>query len=66
MFLSFQLESLLSEVHKAIENGHRKSAAKIVSEAVRMGGFGYNFLHEEVHTLNLLLTSRQLVNYRGQ
>lgn len=42
------LVEFLGEVHIAIENGHRKTAAKIVSEAVRMEGYGYNFLHEEV------------------
>ena len=42
------MDDCLRNVHLAIQNGHRQLAAKLVSEALRVGGYGYNFLHEEV------------------
>ncbi|XP_070180050.1 poly [ADP-ribose] polymerase tankyrase-like isoform X2 [Littorina saxatilis] len=42
------MEECFRNIHIAIENGHRQTAAKLVSDAVRVGGYGYNFLHEEV------------------
>ncbi|KAL8622950.1 hypothetical protein ACOMHN_027071 [Nucella lapillus] len=42
------MDSCFQNIHLAIENGHRETAAKLVSEAVRVGGYGFNFLHEEV------------------
>ncbi|XP_076464084.1 poly [ADP-ribose] polymerase tankyrase-like isoform X2 [Babylonia areolata] len=42
------MERCFENIHLAIENGHRDVAAKLVSEAVRVGGYGFNFLHDEV------------------
>lgn len=42
------MDECLRIIHIAIENGHRQTAAWLVSEAVRVGGYGYNYLHEEV------------------
>ena len=49
------MDDCIQNVHMAIENGHQELAAKIVSESVRVGNFGYNYLHEEV-TFFLLLS----------
>jgi hypothetical protein len=42
------MEECIQKVDLAVSHGHRDLAAKLVSEAVRIGGFGFNFLHEEV------------------
>ena len=54
------MDECLRNIHLAIQNGHRQLAAKLVSEAVRIGGYGYNFLHEEVRLAGALSLSLPL------
>ncbi|CAL1535690.1 unnamed protein product [Lymnaea stagnalis] len=45
-----QVHSVIGEISSAVSRGHRELAAKYVSDAERLGGFGFNFLHKEVLT----------------
>ena len=44
----FQMESFLNRVDVAVAHGQIQLAKKLVEEAQRRGGFGFNFLHKEV------------------
>lgn len=44
----FQVDQFINNIYIALQNGHRQIAARLVAEAVRLGGYGYNYLHEEV------------------
>lgn len=43
-----QLVSVYQNIHQAIVKGHRKLAGKLIEEAEKAGGHGYNYLHKEV------------------
>ncbi|ESO95201.1 hypothetical protein LOTGIDRAFT_176683, partial [Lottia gigantea] len=38
---------LIDDINKVVILGHRKLAARLVEEAEKRGGFGFNFLHKE-------------------
>ncbi|XP_064602038.1 poly [ADP-ribose] polymerase tankyrase-like isoform X2 [Liolophura sinensis] len=42
------MSSVYCKIHLAVLHGHRKLAGKLVEEAEKLGGFGFNFLHKEV------------------
>ncbi|XP_025104527.1 LOW QUALITY PROTEIN: tankyrase-like protein [Pomacea canaliculata] len=42
------VDQFINNIYIALQNGHRQIAARLVAEAVRLGGYGYNYLHEEV------------------
>lgn len=48
----FQLVSVYQNIHQAIVKGHRKLAGKLIEEAEKAGGHGYNYLHKEVCLIN--------------
>lgn len=47
-FVCVQMSSVYCKIHLAVLHGHRKLAGKLVEEAEKLGGFGFNFLHKEV------------------
>lgn len=51
----------MTDVHFAIERGYRQLAAKLVADAVRIGGYGYNFLHEEVKYIFEFIVLKNMV-----
>ncbi|GAB1609603.1 poly [ADP-ribose] polymerase tankyrase-like isoform X2 [Argonauta hians] len=43
-----QITTVYLHIHKAIVKGHRKLSGRLIEEAEKAGGHGYNYLHKEV------------------
>ncbi|XP_029642629.1 poly [ADP-ribose] polymerase tankyrase isoform X2 [Octopus sinensis] len=43
-----QIATVYQFIHQAIIKGHRKLSGKLIEEAEKAGGHGYNYLHKEV------------------